>query len=116
MIEIGYMLGMLFVKDPEENISNVVIKGIYMDKVWVEYTVTGNQEVIDIEDVAFKNPVLTTPPERDFIVRERTGTWLYWDHKQGFWYECDSPIEQETTEIEESEDEAPKSSIGQTLH
>lgn len=107
MVEVGFMMSMVFIKDPEQNASNVIIKGIYWDSIWVEHTQTGVNEILNISDVAFNNPVKDNPPERSFIVKDATDTWMYWNHEEGFWHECNDPTQPECREA--SEDEIPSS-------
>ena len=114
-VKVGYMLGMVFLKDPEQTRVNVVIKGMYYDKVWVMYEQSGKDEILDTADVGFNNPTPGTVPEHSFIAQDASGQWLFWDHEKGFWYECPDPTDMQSTPQEESLSNG-ESTAGQTLH
>lgn len=116
MIRVGRLLGMFFDKDPEQHECNVVIKGMYFDKVWVMYEESGKDEILDIADVRFKNPTRKEyTPEHSFIALDAENNWLFWDHEKGYWYGCSDP-----TDLQTEDSQNPlfngESQSGQTLH
>lgn len=99
MIKVGNMVRLVFTKDPEQHTSNVVIKGLYMDKAWVMYEQSGKDEIIDLADVSFGKPIPEEPANHSFVARDYSGNWLYWDYKEGYWYECNDPTQFEEQEV-----------------
>ncbi len=116
MIQVGMIVSMNFHKDPEQHSSNVVICGVYMDKVWVKYELTGNDEIIDMADVSLTSPVFGGEPNHSFAARHPSGEWMFWDHEEGFWYECSDPTQLNVEEVPEEEVQARKSSSSKVLH
>ena len=116
MIRVGRLMGMFFDKDPEQTRSNVVIKGIYHDKIWVMYEKSGKDEILDTADVRFCTPTkYDYTPDHSFIALGYENKWSFWDHEEGYWYECSDPTIPTTAEyqveVEACSGEKPK-----TLH
>ena len=116
MIRVGRLMGMFFDKDPEQTRSNVVIKGIYHDKVWVMYEKSGKDEILDTADVRFcVHTQYDYTPDHSFIALGYNNKWSLWDHEEGFWYECSDPTDLQTEEIKKSVSDG-QSSAGKILH
>lgn len=77
---IGCRIGMVFKKDPNQVVTNVIIYAFMGDKMWVHLERTGEDQIIDMQDVIFgPENQYETGPDHDFFVKNSDDVWLHWN-------------------------------------
>lgn len=103
---IGCRVGMIFQKDPNQTVTNVIIYGLMGDKAWVHLERTGEDQIIDLADVIFGPDIkYENGPEHNFFMKVEDGSWGYWDAtERRFLHLASDPTDLEMVGAEEEED------------